>query len=344
MNKFLKYFLTISLSLFFSIIFVPQVFAVVGDDCNEDSNCGNFEFCDTFLTVCEEKLEEGEQCTRNVECVSEVCGEPNEDEDNLSYCVEECAVFDANTCPSYCTVDNGECVEGQSTPEPSPVSTTSTTTNTNQNACNTINSLPSNLKETSCKSRSECLWDNQNSICNARPAQSGNTTIEPSGTVTQAFCTGFNTNPLGSDAAKSICNATGKCKWENGACILVAAPAGAGTTQQPGAPTGGKEPVIGQKILPACALDGSCRSLNDLVQVGINLGELIFSIIGSLAFVMFVYGGFMIILSMGNADRVKKGQQILVAAVIGMSIAFGAYILVDFILDAFGVASDFRAV
>ena len=43
------------------------------------------------------------------------------------------------------------------------------------------------------------------------------------------------------------------------------------------------------------------------------------------------------ILSFGSAEKFKKGQQILIAAVVGMIIAFGAYALVKFLLSSLGV-------
>ncbi len=52
----------------------------------------------------------------------------------------------------------------------------------------------------------------------------------------------------------------------------------------------------------------------------------------------------MIIISFGNAEKVKKGQQILVGAVIGLVIVFSAYIMVDFVLDALNVRDEFRGV
>lgn len=98
------------------------------------------------------------------------------------------------------------------------------------------------------------------------------------------------------------------------------------------------------ELLVDCAEDGSCRDVNNLLEQAIKIGEWLFSIIGALALVMFIYGGFTIILSMGNAEKVKKGQQALVAAVVGMAIAFSAYILIGFILEALGVSSEFRGV
>ena len=99
-----------------------------------------------------------------------------------------------------------------------------------------------------------------------------------------------------------------------------------------------------QGPLPDCAFSGTCRNINDLLQLFINYGEGIFAIIAGFAFAFFVYGGFLMIFSFGNAERVKQGQQVLIAAVIGLIIVFSAYIMVDFLLDALGVVSEFRGI
>lgn len=96
--------------------------------------------------------------------------------------------------------------------------------------------------------------------------------------------------------------------------------------------------------LPDCAFDGTCRNVNDLLTLIVNWGQRIFGLIGSFALVMFIYGGFTMILSAGNSEKVKKGRDILVAAVIGLTIAFSAYLLVDFILDALKVSDEFRGI
>lgn len=97
--------------------------------------------------------------------------------------------------------------------------------------------------------------------------------------------------------------------------------------------------------LPDCAFDGSCRDVNDLLAVAIKIGELALGFVGSLALVFFVYGGFTMILSMGNAEKVKKGREILIASVIGIVIAFSAYAIVNFTLDVLQVQSgEFRVI
>ncbi len=89
--------------------------------------------------------------------------------------------------------------------------------------------------------------------------------------------------------------------------------------------------------LPECAFSGTCRDVNKLLELAINIGEWLFKIIGSLGFVFFIYGGFSMVISFGNAEKFKKGQQVLVAAIIGMIIAFGAYAIVKFLLESLGV-------
>lgn len=97
-------------------------------------------------------------------------------------------------------------------------------------------------------------------------------------------------------------------------------------------------------VIPKCAFSGTCENVNDLLQLGINIGKYVFSIIGSVAFLAFVYGGFTIVFSFGSAEKVKKGTEVLIAAVTGMAIAFGAYMLINFILDALNVTQDFRGI
>lgn len=65
------------------------------------------------------------------------------------------------------------------------------------------------------------------------------------------------------------------------------------------------------------------------------LGSIINSvlgIIGSLALVMFIYGGATWMLSGGNQEQVTKGKNILIWAAAGIVIIFTAYALVKFVL------------
>lgn len=100
------------------------------------------------------------------------------------------------------------------------------------------------------------------------------------------------------------------------------------------------------KLIPECLLKNElskeCRDVSIFVYFLIQIARYLFTIIGALALIMFVYGGFTLILSQGNAEKVKKGTGIIVAAVIGLVIMFGAYTLVSFLGEAVDVKSDFQ--
>ena len=69
--------------------------------------------------------------------------------------------------------------------------------------------------------------------------------------------------------------------------------------------------------------------------IPVLLGKIINSvlgIVGSLALVMFIYGGATWMLSAGNQEQVTKGKNILIWAALGLVIIFTAYALVRFVL------------
>jgi len=71
------------------------------------------------------------------------------------------------------------------------------------------------------------------------------------------------------------------------------------------------------------------------------LGKIInysLGLIGSLALVMFIYGGAVWMLSGGNQEQVAKGKNTLIWAAIGIVVIFTAYALVKFVLTAMTAA------
>lgn len=71
--------------------------------------------------------------------------------------------------------------------------------------------------------------------------------------------------------------------------------------------------------------------VNDFLLIGKNIATLILGISGSLALLMFIYGGFMMLISSGSQEKIKKARDILVGAVIGLVIIFTSYIIIGFI-------------
>ena len=58
-----------------------------------------------------------------------------------------------------------------------------------------------------------------------------------------------------------------------------------------------------------------------------------FSLVGSLALLMFIYGGLIWMTSSGKSEKVKKGKDILVWATIGMTLIFSSYVIVRLIIE-----------
>ena len=129
-------------------------------------------------------------------------------------------------------------------------------------------------------------------------------------------------------------------------CVLAGetcqAPA-AGNTVSSGSTT--EKPTGYRGALPDCAFTArGCRDVNNLLELVVNFVSLFFGILGAFAFVYFIYGGFTMITSFGNAEKVKKGRDTLVAAIIGLLICFVAYAAVKFMLDVLRVAPGFRGI
>ncbi len=59
----------------------------------------------------------------------------------------------------------------------------------------------------------------------------------------------------------------------------------------------------------------------------------VFGIIGSLALVMFVYGGLMWMTSAGSSEKLKKGRETLLWASIGLFVVLSAYTLVNLTIN-----------
>ena len=84
---------------------------------------------------------------------------------------------------------------------------------------------------------------------------------------------------------------------------------------------------------------GNCGNyeVNDFVVLAVNVSKWILGIVGSLALVMFVYGGLSFILSTGSREKISQARKIIVAAVIGLIIVFASYLIIRFVLRSLGL-------
>ncbi len=78
-------------------------------------------------------------------------------------------------------------------------------------------------------------------------------------------------------------------------------------------------------------------TLDDVREYAIYLMFLILSVVGVLSLGAFVYGGLVFLTSAGNQTQVKKGMDILKAAVIGLVIVFASVLIVRTFFEGLGV-------
>ena len=69
----------------------------------------------------------------------------------------------------------------------------------------------------------------------------------------------------------------------------------------------------------------------------IYLAKIILGLVGSLSLMAFVYGGVTFLISGGSSDKIKKGQEILKAAVIGIIITFSSALIINVFLGGLGI-------
>ena len=91
----------------------------------------------------------------------------------------------------------------------------------------------------------------------------------------------------------------------------------------------GSEPCTGD----SCTLPnplGTVSSPQVLIGRVINS---VLGIVGSLALMMFVYGGLTWMISSGNQEKIKKGRDIILWSAIGLVVIFMSYALTRFVLS-----------
>jgi hypothetical protein len=98
------------------------------------------------------------------------------------------------------------------------------------------------------------------------------------------------------------------------------------------------EKIIGRPLIPekctGAAGDVNDCGLTQMLEVVVNVSSLIVAMTGSVALLMFTVGGLMFIASAGNQERVQKGKAILQAAVIGIVLVLGAWMIINVIILA----------
>jgi len=79
-------------------------------------------------------------------------------------------------------------------------------------------------------------------------------------------------------------------------------------------------------------------TLDDIREYAIYIMKLILSLVGTLSLLSFVYGGITFLISAGNASEVKKGMDIIKAAVVGLLITFSSVLIINLFFSGLGVS------
>jgi len=85
-----------------------------------------------------------------------------------------------------------------------------------------------------------------------------------------------------------------------------------------------------------------CWDVTVFVEVLLQMVNYLFGIIGALALGAFVYGGFVLILSQGNPEKVKQGTGAMINAILGILIAFSGYVLVSYLGEVLHLKEAFK--
>lgn len=121
---------------------------------------------------------------------------------------------------------------------------------------------------------------------------------------------------------------------------LVALPAMAQPGSPPAQQQGGSSPPTGGEIVELPCPLGSSQNCNDPRVIIGNVIKVVLGLVGSLALVLFIYGGVVMMTSAGNSDRVTTGRNTLVWATIGLLVIFSSYTLVGFIIRSITTTSQ----
>jgi len=103
-------------------------------------------------------------------------------------------------------------------------------------------------------------------------------------------------------------------------------------TPPPPPPTPPQKGVAAWDIDP---LTNPIKTINASVVIG-RVVRAILLIIGSIALLMFIYGGLMWMTAAGNDTKISKAKNVLVWATLGLIVIAAAYLLVKYVMEAVG--------
>lgn len=156
-----------------------------------------------------------------------------------------------------------------------------------------------------CATEATCLADclaTDEDCCTAASADSSGSAPATSGCTTDADCASSGSGYV--------------CQQSSGTCAK-------GTTSTPATNT----TATGVNLVNPLATSDVRVIIGTLIKAALGLS-------GSLALVMFIWGGFMWLTSNGNAEKIEKGKQIIIWATLGLIFIFFGYTIVNAVISA----------
>ncbi len=110
------------------------------------------------------------------------------------------------------------------------------------------------------------------------------------------------------------------------------------------------EQAAKSQVIPACALadkidftdkKNPCTDVTIFITLMLTIVNYLLSFVGGLALLFFIYGGFVLIFSSGSPDKITQGKDIIMAALLGLVVAFCGYVLVSYLGTAIGISSTY---
>lgn len=142
------------------------------------------------------------------------------------------------------------------------------------------------------------------------PASAGNC-VCADGTVTSSECT---------DASQC------------GTACMNSRPATCGGSLSGTQPSGSSQ--TGQTLQNPISVCGGAVGQKCVQLIIGNVIRAALGIVGSIALLMMIWGGFLWLTSMGNGEKVEKGKSTLIWATLGLVVIFGAYAITNFLITA----------
>lgn len=81
----------------------------------------------------------------------------------------------------------------------------------------------------------------------------------------------------------------------------------------------------------AAMLSNPLGSISDPQALAIRILQILLGFVSIIGLIMFIFGGFSMLTSGGNADKIKKAKDTLVWAAAGIAVILGSYTFLEFI-------------